>query len=98
MFDILHFDTTTVFAMLVLYAVLGIGSIVVSLWRPSSQMEILRLRFSAWWYIFPVLSLASALYLLGPCLLFVFIAVLVSRELALQHPTSSIRLNGLVRF
>lgn len=88
MFQGLDFDRATVSAMLVLYLVLGAASAVVTWLGRASPTGTLRLQVNAWWWIFPVFSVAWALYPWGPGLLVVLIAVLAWRELALHHPTA----------
>ena len=88
MFQGLDFDRATVSAMLLLYLVLGAASAVVTWLGRASPAGTLRLQVNAWWWIFPVFSVAWALYPWGPSLLVVLIAVLAWRELALHHPTA----------
>lgn len=88
MFQGLVFDSATASAMLVLYLVLGAASATV-MWRGrASPPGMLRLQVNAWWYIFPVFSVAWALYPWGPSVLVALIAVLAWRELAQHHPTA----------
>lgn len=88
MFQELVFDRATVSAMLVLYLVLGAASAMVTWLGRASPTGTLRLQVNAWWRIFPVFSLAWALYPWGPLLLLVLIAVLAWRELAQHHDTA----------
>lgn len=67
-------------ATLLLYGVLALASLGAARWtRPDNT---LRQQIHAWWYIFPVFSLAILLYPVGPALLSLLIAALAVRELA----------------
>ncbi|MDZ7920222.1 phosphatidate cytidylyltransferase [Rhodoferax sp.] len=88
MFQGLDIDGATVSAMLVLYVVLGAASAAVTWLGRASPTGSLRLQVNAWWFIFPVFSVAWALYPWGPGLLVALIAALAWRELALHHPTA----------
>lgn len=88
MFQGLVFDRASVSAMLALYLVLGVASAGVTWLGRASPTGTLRLQVNAWWRIFPLVSLAWALYPWGPLLLLVLIAVLAWRELAQHHGTA----------
>ncbi len=71
------------YAMLLLYLMLGMASAVVGWYsQPASQ---LRKQVNAWWLIFPILTVSLVLYPVGLLLLTVAITLLTQRELALHH-------------
>ena len=74
--------------MLVLYLLLGAASAVVNWPGRASPGGALRQQVNAWWWIFPVFSVAWVLYPLGPVLLVLLIGVLAWRELAAHHPSA----------
>ncbi len=88
MFQGLDLDMATVSAMLLLYLVLGIATVVVSLLGQVSATNTLRSQVNAWWWILPIFSIAWVLYPWGPSLLVILITGLASRELASHHPST----------
>lgn len=68
-------------ASIALYVLLGLTSLGVRWCTRDQASSQLRLQVDAWWWIFPVVSVALALYPLGLPLLALLIGVLAVREL-----------------
>lgn len=69
-------------ASIALYLLLGIVSAGVHRFTRHKATSQLRLQVDAWWWIFPVVSVAIALYPFGPLLLTLLIGALAARELS----------------
>ena len=69
-------------AMFVLYALLGVASFYVGVFKKPSQASQLKRQINSWWLIFPLISLAILFFPIGIICLAVLIALLIARELS----------------
>jgi phosphatidate cytidylyltransferase len=69
---------------LVLYLILAIASLMAAFKTRGQAVSQLRQQVNAWWYLFPLISMALYFYPYGPFLLVLLICGFAARELALH--------------